>query len=104
MQIYASDSQAKERNKPEKELRGFAKTAELAPGQSETVNISFDVNDLASFDASKSAWRRDAGTYNVLVGASSRDIRSTLPLEVDEKVTPAPNILAPKVQLNTLKR
>ena len=91
-------------NKPEKELRGFAKTAELAPGQSETVNISFDVNDLASFDASKSAWRRDAGTYNVLVGASSRDIRSTLPLEVDEKVTPAPNILAPKVQLNTLKR
>ena len=90
--------------KPEKELRGFAKTAELAPGQSETVNISFDVNDLASFDASKSAWRRDAGTYNVLVGASSRDIRSTLPLEVDEKVTPAPNILAPKVQLNTLKR
>ena len=104
VQIYASDSQAKERNKPEKELRGFAKTAELAPGQSETVNISFDVNDLASFDASKSAWRRDAGTYNVLVGASSRDIRSTLPLEVDEKVTPAPNILAPKVQLNTLKR
>ena len=45
VQLYASDAKAKERNKPEKELRGFAKTAELAPGQSETVSISFDVND-----------------------------------------------------------
>lgn len=104
VQLYASDAKAKERNKPEKELRGFAKTAELAPGQSETVSITFDVNDLASFDAEKSAWRRDAGTYNLLVGASSRDIRSTLPLEVAEKVTAAPNILAPRTAINTLRR
>lgn len=104
VQLYASDAKAKERNKPEKELRGFAKTAELAPGQSETVSISFDVNDLASFDAEKSAWRRDAGTYNLLVGASSRDIRSTLPLEVAEKVTAAPNILAPRTTISTIRR
>ncbi len=104
VQLYASDAKAKERNKPEKELRGFAKTAELAPGQSETVSITFDVNDLASFDAEKSAWRRDAGTYNLLVGASSRDIRSTLPLEVAEKVTAAPNILAPRTTISTIRR
>lgn len=104
VQLYASDAKAKERNKPEKELRGFAKTAELAPGQSETVSISFDVNDLASFDADKSAWRRDAGTYNLLVGASSRDIRSTLPLEISENETPVRAILAPRTAINTLRR
>ena len=104
VQLYAADTNAKDRNKPRKELRGFAKTAELAPGQSETVSISFDINDLASFDDTKSTWRRDAGTYTLLVGASSRDIRSELPLEVSENLTPAPDILAPKAEINTLKR
>lgn len=104
VQLYAADTNAKDRNKPQKELRGFAKTAELAPGQSETVSISFDINDLASFDDTKSAWRRDAGTYTLLVGASSRDIRSELPIEVSENLTPTPDILAPKAEINTLKR
>lgn len=104
VQLYASDRQAKERNKPEKELRGFAKTKELAPGQSETVTIDFDLNDLASFDDSKSAWRRDAGVYSLLVGASSRDIRSELALDVSENLTPASGILAPKAKINTLSR
>lgn len=104
VQLYASDTKAKDRNKPEKELRGFAKTAELAPGQSETVSISFDLNDLASFDDTQSAWRRDAGTYTLLVGASSRDIRSELPIEVSENLTTAADILAPKAEINTLKR
>lgn len=104
VQLYASDSKAKERNKPEKELRGFAKTSELSPGQSETVSISFDINDLASYDDIKSAWRRDAGKYVLLVGASSRDIRSKLPLEVSANLRSASGILAPKAEINTLKR
>lgn len=104
VQLYASDTKAKERNKPEKELRGFAKTSELSPGQSETVSISFDINDLASYDDKKSAWRRDAGKYVLLVGASSRDIRSKLPLEVSANLRSASGILAPKAEINTLKR
>lgn len=104
VQLYAADPLARERNKPEKELRGFAKTAELAPGQSETVGIDVDLADLASFDTAKSAWRRDAGTYNLLVGASSRDIRATLPIEVTEAETPVPSILAPRAPLATLRR
>lgn len=104
VQLYASDTKAKERNKPEKELRGFAKTSELTPGQSETVCISFDINDLASYDDKKSAWRRDAGKYVLLVGASSRDIRSKLPLEVSANLRSASGILAPKAEINTLKR
>lgn len=104
VQLYASDTKAKERNKPEKELRGFAKTSELSPGQSETVSISFDINDLASYDDIKSAWRRDAGKYVLLVGASSRDIRSKLPLEVSANLRSASGILAPKAEINTLKR
>ncbi len=104
VQLYASDTQAGERNKPEKELRGFAKTAELAPGRSETVSISFDINDLASFDDTRSVWRRDAGRYDLLVGASSRDIRASLPVEIDGAEIPVPDILAPKAEINTLRR
>lgn len=104
VQLYTSDSKAKERNKPEKELRGFAKTSELSPGESETVCISFDINDLASYDDIKSVWRRDAGKYILLVGASSRDIRSKLPLEVSANLRSASGILAPKAEINTLKR
>lgn len=104
VQLYASDTKAKERNKPAKELRGFAKTSELAPGQSETISISFDLDDLASYDDKRSAWRRDEGKYALLIGASSRDIRSELPLEVSGNLIPTSNILVPKAKINTLKR
>lgn len=104
VQLYASDTKAKERNKPAKELRGFAKTSELAPGQSETISISFDLDDLASYDDKRSAWRRDEGKYALLVGASSRDIRSELPLEVSGNLITTSNILVPKAKINTLKR
>ena len=104
VQLYASDNLAKDRNKPEKELRGFAKTSELAPGESETVAINFNIDDLASFDPVKSSWYRDGGTYTLLVGASSRDIRSKLTLEVSENMTATSDILAPKTEINTLKR
>lgn len=42
--------------KPESELKAFAKTKLLAPGESETVRLSFSERDIASFDEAASAW------------------------------------------------
>ena len=64
-------------DKPVKELKAYAKSKELAPGEAQTLTFSFPVSELASFDEAASAWVADKGTYTFLFGASSRDIRCT---------------------------
>lgn len=68
--------------KPVRELKAFAKTDELRPGESQTVTLVVKNEDLASFDEAQSAWVVDEGTYNFLVGASSRDIKAGLEAEI----------------------
>jgi len=63
--------------KPAFELKGFAKTKELAPGASETVTVTIDPYTLASFNEATSAWETAAGNYTVHFGASSADFRAT---------------------------
>ena len=75
-QLYLS-APGKVAPKPALELRGFAKTKTLEPGESETLSFSLTPRDLASFDPDSSAWLAEAGTYTVKVGASSEDIRQT---------------------------
>lgn len=57
------------------ELRAFAKTPLLQPGESAVVSLPLGIRELARFDAQQQAWVADAGTYGLAVGASSRDIR-----------------------------
>ena len=63
--------------KPARELKAFAKTKLLAPGESETLTMKVSVYELASFSEERSAWETAAGTYQVLFGASVTDIRAT---------------------------
>ena len=63
--------------KPARELKAFAKTKLLAPGESETLTMKVSVYELASFSEERSAWETAAGTYQVLFGASVNDIRAT---------------------------
>ncbi|WP_159451360.1 glycoside hydrolase family 3 protein [Demequina sp. NBRC 110054] len=49
------------------ELAGYAKTAELEPGASETVTISWDVRDMASWDTEAGNYVLDAGLYELTV-------------------------------------
>ena len=63
--------------KPALELRAFAKTRELAPGESETLTMTVEPYGLASFNEATSAWEMAAGEYKALFGASAADIRQT---------------------------
>lgn len=73
-------------DKPAQELKAYAKTASLAPGASQTVTLRLAAADLASFDEAQSAWVVDGGIYKLLVGASSRDIRTSAEVEVEASV------------------
>jgi beta-glucosidase len=56
------------------QLCGFAKTGELAPGDSQTVEITVDLDDVASYDAeNEEAYILDAGTYYFAVGSDAHD-------------------------------
>lgn len=102
VELYASAPDSKLMNKPMKELKAFAKTRALAPGEHETLTMTFDCHDLASFDEQQSAWRVDAGRYQLLLGSSSRDIRQTLDLDVEASVEKVNNVLAPKQEIKRL--
>lgn len=62
---------------PAKELAAFAKTDLLAPGESQTLEMSFDINDMAGYDdrgkIAKSAYVLEKGDYDVFVGNSVKN-------------------------------
>lgn len=79
--------------KPSHELRGFAKTGLLQPGQSEVVTIPVKSADLASFNEALSSWVTDGGEYRFVVSASSRDPRATVPVKVAKMVRKVNDVL-----------
>ena len=88
--------------KPSHELKGFAKTRELKPGEKQTLTIQIQKRDLASFDEANSQWITEAGQYAFQIGASSRDIRATVNAKLTEYTEKVSNVLAPKHKLNIL--
>jgi beta-glucosidase len=70
-------------DRPPKELKGFAKV-DLQPGQEKVVKIALGPDAFTSFDTAGKRWFAPAGTYSVLIGASSRDIRLQGDLHVAE--------------------
>ncbi|MBO5420353.1 MAG: glycoside hydrolase family 3 C-terminal domain-containing protein [Clostridia bacterium] len=76
IQLYYSAPQG-ELGKPAKELGAFKKTKLLQPGESEMVMLSFDVEDMASFDdlgkVGVSAYVLEEGEYEFYIGTSVRD-------------------------------
>jgi beta-glucosidase len=78
VQLYYSAPQGK-LGKPNKVLAAFKKTSLLNPGQSETLALSFDMDDMASFDdlgkIQKSAYILEKGNYKFFLGNSLRNIQ-----------------------------
>ena len=72
VQVYLS-APDKKLDKPAEELKAFAKTELLPPGQTQTLNFVLNAADLASFDTQSSSWIAEAGDYTIKVAASSED-------------------------------
>jgi len=104
VELFVAAPNAKKLNKPEKELRNYAKTRLLQPGQSETVTMTVKTEDLASFNENASAWKTDAGVYTFLVCSSANDVEATATAKVKAWSKKVHNVMKPNVKLNLLKR
>ncbi|MCQ2146192.1 MAG: glycoside hydrolase family 3 C-terminal domain-containing protein [Bacteroidales bacterium] len=103
VQVYVS-APAGGLDKPSAELKAFAKTKELKPGESQTVTFAVDGYTLASFNEAASQWEEAAGNYSVQFGASSRDIRAKVALKVAKAQTwKVNNVFAPEQKVNEIK-
>lgn len=69
----------------DQELKGFAKTKLLRPGQSETLHIAVKADDLRWFDDYENKWKLEPGCYELRIGASSKDVRTTKTVTLDSK-------------------
>ena len=90
--------------KPAQELKAFAKTRELKPGESQLLTLTIQKRDLASFDEANSQWLAEAGLYTFCIGSSSRDIKATATAKVTEYTEKVNNVMKLQQQLNILKQ
>ena len=102
-QVYVKAPKGK-LEKPAQELKAFAKSRELKPGESEVLTMTIPVRMLASFDEANSQWLTEAGTYTFNIGNSSRNIAATATLKLGEYTEKTTNALAPQHKLNLLKQ
>jgi beta-glucosidase len=80
VQLYVHDGHSKI-DRPVRELKGF-KRVELKPGETKTIDFTLNRADLSYWSPEKKAWVADPGTFEIQVGASSRDIRLRAPMEL----------------------
>lgn len=82
--------------RPVKELKGFAKV-HLLPGEEKTVSMEISARNLSYYEERLGDWYAPSGTYRILIGHASDDIRlhadvvfetkKKLPLRVDFTTT-----------------
>jgi beta-glucosidase len=90
--------------KPAIELRSFAKTKELAPGQSQRITVTIDPYTLASFNENASEWQTAAGDYKIYFAASSEDLKvSAVAKEPKTFSWRVHQVLLPKEKVNEIK-
>jgi beta-glucosidase len=101
VQVYVS-TPGETLTKPEKELKSFAKTGLLGPGESQTLSFVMDSRSLASYDSIASSWVAEAGKYVIKIGASSKDIRQSASFLLEKALTvkTASKALAPSRNIN----
>jgi beta-glucosidase len=83
-QLYVGDPAAA--GEPPHQLKGFQRIT-LSPGQSGTVTFTVTAHDLASWDTTANNWIAGAGSYQILVGDSSRNLPLTGTVTLGSAIT-----------------
>ena len=105
VQVYAALPDGR-LEKEYRRLCAFAKTGELAPGDAQTLTLSFSTQDLACFDEEQSAWVLEQGVYGIYVGSSLNESRiaGALSLEQDKLLTHTEHICPMQEPCSELRR
>jgi beta-glucosidase len=86
VQLYVGAPAAN--GEPPRQLKNFQRVT-LNPGQAQTVHFTVTARDLAIWDTAANAWRTPAGSYQIMVGDSSRNTPLTGTLTVANALTAA---------------
>jgi len=104
LQVYVS-APVKTIDKPAAELKAFEKSKLLAPGESQKIKFAIKGSELASFYTDRSEWITDAGSYEVRLGFSSRNIqkRGDFVLNNSTLVEKTHKVLVPAAEIKEFK-
>ncbi|MFJ2307395.1 glycoside hydrolase family 3 C-terminal domain-containing protein [Streptomyces sp. NPDC087787] len=86
VQLYVHQRTSRDKQ-PLRQLRAYARVS-LKPGGTKTVRLRLAPSDLAHWDVTRSKWVVETGTYDVMAGASSADIRARTSLKVQGETIP----------------
>ncbi|MEV6736876.1 extracellular solute-binding protein [Streptomyces sp. NPDC051104] len=86
VQLYVHQRESRDKQ-PLKQLKAYERVS-LKPGETKTVRLRLPDSDLAHWDVTRSKWVVETGTYDVMVGASSTDIRARTSLRVRGETIP----------------
>ena len=104
VQVYVSAPLGKA-DKPYQELAAYEKTKLLAPGETDTLNITFDLKNQDSFDPETATRILDKGDYYVRVGKNSRDTKIAAVVNVRDTITTRKlkNLFAADIEFEEMK-
>ncbi|MBD0841953.1 glycoside hydrolase family 3 protein [Streptomyces sp. TRM68416] len=87
VQLYTHQRVSRDKQ-PLKQLKAFERVS-LKPGRTKTVRLNLSRQDLAHWDVTRSQWVVESGTYDIMVGASSTDLRARTTWQVKGETIPA---------------
>lgn len=90
VQLYVHAQQSRV-IRPIKELKGFRRVC-FEPGQTRTIHFTLPARELAFWDVTREKWTVEAGTYDILIGRSSADIKLVAALAVHGETIPPRNL------------
>lgn len=104
VQLYVSAPQGR-LDHPFQELKAFTKSGTLAPGEKETLTLTFAVSDLTSWDEAIGAWMMEPGDYLLRVGqdAAHTEIVAALRLAEEIRGSTAVARLLPDTKMDMLR-
>jgi len=92
-------------DKPALELKSFAKTKTLQPGESQILSFILAPSDLTSFNTASSSFIAEAGDYTIHFGNAEQSVISaSFKVTNDIVVEKVNKVLVPKIEINELKK